>query len=168
MKMTGTIVKRSDKVAFYGVPSAGGEIIYHRMKGFTELTTSKNASEYSRQYVDEEFETTTTSRYSPSISYAYDEYVGDDVQADIIRITDHETIGSDAIREIVLVNFSDGEEQKGYAAMKRPFAVIPDSEGGSMDAYTYSGTFKSAGEKVSGTAIYDETAETITFTVNAE
>lgn len=161
--MTGTIVKRSDKVAFYGVPGTDGAVVYHRMKGFTELTTSKNASEYSRQYVDEEIETTTTSKYSPSISYAYDEYVGDEVQADIINITDNEIIGSEAIRDIILVNFTDGDETKGYAAMKRPFSVIPDSEGGSMDAYTYSGTFKSAGEKVSGTATYDKEEETITF-----
>jgi hypothetical protein len=47
--------------------------------------------------------------------------------------------------------------------MKRDYAVIPDSEGGSMDAYTYTGNFRSKGEKVTGTATTDDDWQTITF-----
>ena len=145
--MTGTLVKRAGKVAYYGVPGdSGGATAYTRMKGFTELSISKNPKEYSRQYVDEEFEQTDVVGYSPSISYGFDLYEGNAVHDDIVTITDGEKVGSDAVRTILLVDFTSGSETEGYDAIQRNFAVIPDSEGDSMDAYTYGGSFKAKGE----------------------
>ena len=99
MADTRTLVPRSQKVLFYGVPAASGDTItYHRMKGFTDVSTSKNAKEYTRQYVDELFEQTDVTGYSPSTSYGFDQYAGDPVHADIVKITDNELIGSNAVR----------------------------------------------------------------------
>ena len=48
------LVRRSQRVAFYGIPvSGGGEIsTYNRMEHFTSLTEGKNPITYERQYVD--------------------------------------------------------------------------------------------------------------------
>lgn len=151
------IVKRSDVVAFYGVPGESG-VTYHRMRGFTEFSLSKNPKEYSRQYVDEAFERSDVVGYSPSISYGFDYMRNNAVHQDIVEITDQEKTGSDTAREIVIVDLSTKE------AKKRSFTIIPDSEGGSLDAYTYSGSLKASGTVVFGTANYDEETETITFT----
>ena len=98
MADTRTLVPRSKKVLFYGVPAASGDTTtYHRMKGFTDVSTSKNAKEYTRQYVDELFEQTDVTGYSPSTSYGFDQYAGDPVHADIVKITDDELIGSNAV-----------------------------------------------------------------------
>ena len=103
MADTRTLVPRSQKVLFYGVPAASGDTTtYHRMKGFTDVSTSKNAKEYTRQYVDELFEQTDVTGYSPSTSYGFDQYAGDPVHADIVKITDDELIGSNAVR--ILLN----------------------------------------------------------------
>ena len=165
------IVKRSDKKAFYGVPSSGGTPTFTRMKHFTELSTSKNPGEYSRQYVDEPEERTDVVRYSPSISFNFDDCAGDAVLEDIVSIINEEALGEDAQREIVQVDFSRELEGGGYAAVKRTFAVIADSEGGGVDAYTYGGTFKTVGSKVHGVATIKtptngnpDNVETIEFT----
>lgn len=165
MADTRTLVPRSKKVLFYGVPAASGDTTtYHRMKGFTDVSTSKNAKEYTRQYVDELFEQTDVTSYSPSTSYGFDQYAGDPVHADIVKITDDELIGSNAVRSLILVDLSaTGATATTAPAMKRDYAVIPDSEGGSMDAYTYTGNFRSKGEKVTGTATTDDDWQTITF-----
>lgn len=160
--MEGTLVKRSDKVAFMGVLGEGGMYTYHRMKGFTEMSTSKNPIEYSRQYIDEAFETSDVTGYSPSISYAFDQYAGNAVHADLAKISDEELVGADAIRPIIIVDITKTE---GNAIM-RSFSVIPDSEGDSTDAYTYSGTFKVHGEKTIGNATSEDDWQTILFAEN--
>ncbi len=164
MAITGKLVKRNQKVAYYGVPASdGNSVTFTRMKGFTSMSTSKNSKEYSRQYVDEAFEESDVTGYSPSMSYAFDQYKGNAVHDDIVNITDNELTGNDAIREIVLVDLSDTKTGGGYAARKRSFAVIPDSEGDSTDAYTYSGTFKTKGDSIVGTATLGEDDLTVTF-----
>lgn len=165
MGITGNLVKRHQKVAYYGVPtSAGSTPTFTRMQGFTSMSTSKNSIEYSRQYVDEAFEESDVTGYSPSMSYAFDQYKGNAVHDDIVNITDNELTGNDAVREIVLVDLADKKTGGGYAARKRSFAVIPDSEGDSTDAYTYSGTFKTKGEGTKGTAVLAADEQTVTFT----
>ena len=160
--MEGKLVQRADKVAFYGVKGEGDAVTYHRMKGFTDISTSKNPKEYSRQYVDEYFEETDVTGYSPSISYGFDQYVGDPVHADLVKISDDELLGGDAVRSIIMVDMSAELTGGKYAAIKRDFSVIPDIEGDSMDAYTYSGNMKVKGAKVSGQATI--TDDTLTFT----
>lgn len=86
------------------------------------------------------------------------------MHADIVKITDNELIGSNAVRSLILVDLSaTGATATTAPAMKRNYAVIPDSEGGSMDAYTYTGNFRSKGEKVTGTATTEDDWQTITF-----
>ncbi len=153
------IVKRSSKVAFYGVPD-GESVVYRRMSGFTELATSKNPIEYSRQYVDEEMEVTDVVGYSPSIAYSFDLFSDNAVHSDIAEISDNEYVGSEAVRSIVVVDIFSGDK----SAVMREFSVIPDSEGDSMDAYTYSGNFKVKSDKIFGNAASDDDWQTCTFT----
>lgn len=165
MSNTKKLVKRHQKVAFYGVSaSEGGEATFHRMTGFTGLSTAKNPKEYSRQYVDEAFEQSDVTGYSPSMSYAFDQYKGNIVHEDIIKISDEELTGDDAVREIVLVDFTEKSKAGTECrAVKRNFSVIPDSEGDGTDAYTYSGSFKTKGavEKGYVTISAEDTAESL-------
>ncbi len=168
MANTTKLVKRHQKVAYYGVPGAsGGAATYHKMTKFTALSTAKNSKEYSRQYVEEAFESTDVTGYSPSMSYAFDQYKNNPVHDDIISITDNELTGDDAVREIILVDLTSAETGGKYAARKRSFPVIPDSEGDGTDAYTYSGTFKTRGESINGTVAISESDGTATFTASA-
>ncbi len=158
------IVKRSDKLAFFGVKEAGGATIYYRMKGFSEISTKKNPLEYSRQYVDEEFEQSDVVGYSPSISYAFDQFLDDPVHKDLVSIAENELLGDSAVRSILMVDLSQADETGSCPAVKRDFSVILDTEGNSMDAYTYSGTMKVKGEKVFGHAVSTDEWESCSFT----
>lgn len=140
------LVKRSRKVAFMGVVSEDTET-FTRMTKFTDFSKSSNPTEYSRQYVDEDGEVTDVTGYSPEISYAFDYYTNNAVHSDIIDITDNEKTGDDAVRNIIIVDFTRPVESQRnqYYGKKRPYAIIPDSEGDSTDAYTYSGTLRNKG-----------------------
>ena len=67
------LVKRNGKVAFMDV-STTSIANFLRMTKFTEISKSKNATEYSRTYVDEDGEVTDVTGYSEEISYAFDLY----------------------------------------------------------------------------------------------
>ena len=159
--MARTLVKRSDKVAFFGNMSTGTET-FNRMRGFTTLSGSKNPSEYSRQYVDEEFETTDVTGYSPSYDFGFDQYTDDPVHDEMVEILDSESTGTDARRNIVIVDFSQ-PDGGGYKAVKREWSIIGDSEGDSMDAYTYSGTLRATGQRITGTATMNSDNSVATF-----
>ncbi|MCM1008843.1 MAG: hypothetical protein NC485_13185 [Ruminococcus flavefaciens] len=152
-----SIVARHKKVAFYGVLSSDRTEKFLRMPKFTQLSQSKNPIEYSRQYVDEPFQETDITGYSPSISYAFDLHRNCEVLSDIVGITDNELIADDAVRNIVIVDVDEG------TAIKRSYAVIPSNEGDNINIYTYSGTFKCKGEKIHGTATSEDNWQTITF-----
>lgn len=156
------LVKRSDKVSFLGCLTDGTET-FNRMRGFTTLSGSKNATEYSRRYVDEEFETTDVTGYSPSLDFGFDQYIGDPVHDEMVEILDGEKLGTEARRNIVTVDFSQEAGEGSYKAVKREYAIIGDAEGDSMDAYTYSGTFRSTGKRIVGTATVDENGAVATF-----
>ena len=160
--MTRSLVKRSDKVSFLGCLADGTET-FNRMRGFTTLSGSKNPTEYSRRYVDEEFETTDVTGYSPSIDFGFDQYIGDPVHEEMVEILDEEKLGTEARRNIVTVDFSQEAGEGSYKAAKREYAIIGDAEGDSMDAYTYSGTFRATGKRIVGTATVDETGAVATF-----
>ena len=157
------LIKRSDKVSFLGCISEGTET-FNRMRGFTTLSGAKNPTEYSRRYVDEEFETTDVTGYSPSLDFGFDQYSGDPVHDEMVKILDNEALGTEARRNIVTVDFSQEAGEGSYKAVKREYAIIGDAEGDSMDAYTYSGTFRSTGKRIVGTATVDETGAVATFT----
>ena len=156
------VVKRCKKLAFYGVPSTSGdEVVYtfHRMKGFDDITTTKNPREYSRQYVDEEFEQTDVVGYNPSISFGFDRFIDDSVHDDIISIFNEEKVGIDAVRPIVMVDLESDEK----TAIKREFSVVAESEGSGVDLYKYAGSFRVKGEKVLGTATSNDGWQTCSF-----
>ena len=157
------LIKRSDKVSFLGCISEGTET-FNRMRGFTTLSGAKNPTEYSRRYVDEEFETTDVTGYSPSLDFGFDQYAGDPVHDEMVKILDGEALGTEARRNIVTVDFSQEAGEGSYKAVKREYAIIGDAEGDSMDAYTYSGTFRSTGKRIVGTATVDEAGAVATFT----
>lgn len=165
--MSGTrkLVKRSDKVMFMKVPGEVDTIC--RMTGFTGLTTSKNPIEYSRRYVDEAFEQTDVTGMSPSVDFSFDRYNGDPVHDYLVSLIDSESIGSDAVVSLYLVDLSSPSqlgEGVVYPCTCRDFALIPSKEGGESSAYTYSGTFKVKGGRVEGTAVLSADSSSITFT----
>ena len=160
--MSRTLIKRSDKVSFLGCIDDDTET-FNRMRGFTTLSGSKNPIEYSRQYVDEEFETTDVVGFSPSIEFGFDQYTDDPAHEEMVEILDGEYTGTDARRNIVTVDFSQPVDGGGYKAVKREYAIIGDAEGDSMDAYTYSGTFKSTGKKINGKATLNADSSVATF-----
>jgi len=138
-----SLVQRTGKLAFYQVNG-----VYHRMEGFTDLGYSKNPKEYSRQYVDEDFERSNVVGYSPSISFQFDKYKGNPVLEHIAKITEDELIGAKAVANIITVDMSTSQtiDGKGTAKAKlRSYAIIPDSFGDSTDCLTYSGNFKACG-----------------------
>ncbi len=157
------IVKRSDKLTFYGVTDSEGTVTFHRMRGFSEISKKMNAQTYSRQYVDEAFEQSDVVGYSPSISYSFDQFKDDPVHRDMVLIAEQELVGQTAVRSILIVDLSQMDETGSCPAVCRDFAVICDSEGGSMDSYSYSGTFKVKGEKQVGTAVSADDWSTCTF-----
>jgi len=160
--MSRTLVKRSDKVSFLGCYGDGSTEVFNRMRGFTSLSGAKNSKEYSRQYVDEEFETTDVIGFAPSMGFGFDQYTDDAVHEEMVKILDNEYTGSAARRNIVTVDFSQPTDN-GYVAVKREYSIIGDAEGDSMDAYTYSGTFKATGDRIVGTATLNADNSVATF-----
>lgn len=159
----GNLVTRPKKLAFYGVPNKG----YQRMEGFTDLGYSQNPKEYSRQYVDEEFERTDIVGYAPSISYSFDRYTNNEVLADIVKITENEYIGDLMKRTIVTVDLASGTATTAPAKM-RDYAVIPDTNGDTTDCLTYSGNFKAKGLLIDCIATSDDDWQTIIVTQSIE
>lgn len=157
------LIKRSDKVSFFGNLSTGTET-FNRMRGFTTISGSKNPIEYSRHYVDEDFETTDVTGYSPSLEFNFDQFLGDVVHDEIVEILDGEKTGTEARRNIVTVDFSKSAGNDAYVAVKREYAIIGDSEGDSTDAYTYGGTFRATGKRITGTATLNADSSVATFT----
>jgi hypothetical protein len=154
---TQALVKRSEKLAFMQV---GTNFI--RMEGFTELTSSTEAKEYSRQYVDEDADRTSVTGYAPSISYNFDKYDGNSVHDAIVYIHDNLVTGDDATVQIVQADMKTlrkvGSEYKADGYMQR-YQVVPDGDGSTMDAQTYTGTFKANGER---------TAVTVNFGISTD
>lgn len=157
------IVMRTGKLAFY---KCREESIYRRMEGFTEITNSKGTKEYTRQYVDEDFERTDVSGYSPEMSYSFDRYKAHPVLDDIIYITENELIGQSMVRDIVVLDMTTAVSNNGTTwtaeGKLRRWAVIPDTDGDTTDCMTYSGTFKCRGEMQDIRATTTDDWQTIT------
>ena len=151
--------KRAHILAFYGVPASSGTgVTFTRMKYFTQLSHSKNAQEYSRKYVDEESDRIDVSAYKPQYDYGFDRVDGDPVLTDILKITNEELIGDDAVRTLLIVDTDTNE------AYQRDYAVIPGQEGDDAYVYTHSGSMKAHGPKIKGTAASTDDWATATFT----
>ena len=166
MSNTEQLVKRSGKVAFMDV-STTSIANFLRMTKFTEISKSKNPTEYSRSYVDEDGEVTDVTGYSEEISYAFDLYKGNLVHQKLVNITDNELTGNDALVKILQVDFSK-PVGSGYEARLRTYSVVPDTEGDSTDAYTYSGAFRKNSTMTIGVATISENNTKATFVAQQE
>lgn len=162
----GKLVTRNKKVAFMNV-STTGVANFLRMTKFTEISKSKNPTEYSRTYVDEDGEVTDVTGYSEEISYAFDLHTGNLVHQKIVDITDNEKVGNDALVQILQVDFTK-QVGEGYEARLRTYSTVPDTEGDSTDAYTYSGSFKKNNNMTIGVATMNADNTVATFTASEE
>lgn len=149
------IYNRADIVNFMKIEDS-----YVRMQGFTEGGKSLNSSTYDRRYIDEKTERSTVIGYSTEISYNFDRIAGNKVHEKIASIHDDELVGETV--EIVTVNTTTKE------ARLRQYSVIPDADGDSTDAYTYSGTFHADGEIIKGTAEVAADGMSVMFTAQDE
>ena len=153
------IKKRSQKLLFMEVKGTDGSH-FERLEGFTTQTHNANPKEHNRQYVDEDTERPDVTGYSESVGYTFDHYIGQPALEEIVKITEEELIASDAVRRILTVDLSTataapggGSNPSGMGngvicdAYVRPYAIVPSSNGDSTDCMTYSGDFKSRGEK---------------------
>ena len=147
------LVLRADVVSFMEVNGK-----YYRMKGFTDLPTSKETEEYSRKYVDEKSERTSSTSMTSSTDFTLDRYKDNPVHNRIQEVFDKEQLADDATVNIVVADFAkEIEGQKGkYFAIKRNHTIIPDSAGDGTDAYQYSGSFKANGSLIEGYAELEE------------
>lgn len=137
------LVTRDEKRSFYEIGDT-----YHEMgEGFTSLSESKGAKEYSRKYVNMKTEVTDVIGYSTSLSYNIDVYSQDPVITDICDIHDSEKLGTDTHRNITTVNYwQPGTLPDTFMASRRTYAVIPDASADGTEALTYSGTFKAVSD----------------------
>lgn len=68
--------------------------------------------------------------YSPSIAYTFDRYAGNAVQDDIVRITNQELTGNDALVDIVVVDTADTQSGGGCTRRQAlPMPLFPTARG---------------------------------------
>ena len=151
------IYNRADIVNFMNTGTAS-EPVYTRMQGFTEGGKSLNSSTYDRRYIDEKTERSTVTGYSTEIAYNFDRIDGNAIHEKLANIHDNEIVGE--VVQILTVNTKNNE------ARLRNYSVIPDADGDSTDAYTYSGNFHADGEITQGTATVSADGLTATFTAS--
>lgn len=159
------LVRRSQRVAFYGVPVDSGEATdFARMQHFTSLTESKNPVTYERQYVDKDSQDSDVTGYGTALEYGFDHHQNDPVLKDLAAVQDDEMKGED--RDIVVVDFFDkGETTKDdeFVARKRTYSILPDSSGDGTDALQYSGSFAVKTDIVKGYAKVAADQKSCTF-----
>ena len=127
---TNRLVTRDEKRSYYEI----GENYHEMGEGFTTLSESKGAKEYSRKYVNMKTEVTDVIGYATSLSYSVDVYSQDPV-----------------ITDITTVNYwQQGATPGTYRASCRTYAVVPDASADGTEALIYSGTFKAVSDIVSG------------------
>lgn len=160
------LVTRNRKVAFMDV-STTAIANFLRMTKFTEISRSKNPTEYSRTYVDEDGETTDVTGYSEEISYNFDQHEGNLVHDKLADIADDEKKGADALVKILQVDFTKPIDD-GYKARLRTYSTVPDTDGDATEAYTYAGAFKKNSTMTVGKAVVSADGMKATFTPKEE
>ena len=84
------LVRRSQKLNFMDVGTESAPD-FQRMTGLTSLPTNKEAKEYSRQYVDEDFERSDVVGVTTSKDFTFDQYADDLVHANGLLIEAEDT-----------------------------------------------------------------------------
>lgn len=151
--------QRSDIVLYAKVKDK-----YHRMKNFKKAGSTKNTKEYTRQYVDEDFETSDVVGYSQEIPFDFDRYTNNPVHDFICEVIDDEIKG--ATIEIARVNFNEpvaNSDNKKFYARVKVYSVYSDDDGGETDSYSYTGKFKSKSALMKKVASSADNWKTITL-----
>lgn len=160
------LVRRSQRVAFYGVPGSDGAepTEFTRMEHFTSLSESKNPTIYERQYVDKDSSDSDVTGYGTALDYGFDHHKNDKVLKDLAIIQDDELKGE--VRTIVVVDlFDEGDAAADgeFVARKRDYSILPASSGDGTDALQYSGSFAVKTEIVKGYAKVAADGKSCTF-----
>lgn len=149
-----SLILRADQAAYMNT-GTGSSAVWSRVgDGFTSFPESKNAKEYTRQYIHMRQEVTDVVGYAPSIAYSCDVYDDDPCCSKIVDITNTEAVGADAEVEILIVDLykATGEGIAATApARKRTYVVVPDQIADGVDALVYTGTLKAVSEITNGT-----------------
>lgn len=159
------LVKRAELQSYMDVSATSTAQLELIGEGFTSLTETKNAKEYSRQYIHEYTERTDVVGYAPTLAYSVDAHTNNNVIAKIQKVTDEELTGSDAQVNIVSVNTFDttgSGENVVCTAYRRKYAIIPDGKGDGTDALIYTGSFRAVGDIEKGT--FNPTTKAFTAT----
>ena len=159
------LVGRHKRVAFMDADGSGKT--FTRMTGFTSLSDGKNSTEYSRQYVDMDVESSDVVGYAPAVEYSFDRHTDTPVHEKIAKITDDELLGTDAYVDIVTVDKFTVDGKGNAPARKRTYSVVADGVGDGTDALIYSGNFKAVSEITEGYATTADEWQTITFTAGS-
>lgn len=152
------LVTRSDMRSYLLVNGMFREI----GEGFTDFTENKNPKEYSRQYIHELSERTDIVGFSPSVTYAFDVFDADIVQAALMEITLSEAIGDAAAVTVVTAFLHRPTPDGRIEAVRREYTVCPAKLGAGTEALICSGTLKARGDACRGTfdpdtlAFYEE------------
>ncbi|MBR5870411.1 MAG: hypothetical protein IKZ09_05205 [Clostridia bacterium] len=140
------LMTRSDMRSYLLVGGAYCEI----GEGFTDFTENKNPKEYSRQYIHEAEERTDLVGFAPSVTYAFDVFDADAVQAALMEIMLSEATG-DAAAVTVVTAFLHRQTANGRVeAIRREYTVCPAKIGSGTEALICSGTLKSRGDACRG------------------
>lgn len=148
------LILRADQADYMNTGSAESPVWSRVGDGFTSFPESKNAKEYTRQYIHMRQEVTDVVGYAPSIAYSCDVYDDDPCCTKIVTITNNEAVGEDAEVEILIVDTykATGEGASAAApARKRTYVVVPDQIADGVDALVYTGTLKAVSEITEGT-----------------
>jgi len=119
-------------------------------EGFTSLSEAKNPQQYSYHHFDEPCEFSDVVGYSPSMAFSIDVHSGDPVISTLIRIADHELVGTDARREILIINKWDPLAPGIYRAYRRLYAIASASRAAGTGVMTCSGTMHVCGRLMTG------------------
>jgi len=114
-------------------------------EGFTSLAEDKKPKEYSYQHFDEPWEYVDVVGYSPSLAFSVDVHSGDPVVSELMYIADHELVGADARREIIIINKWDPIAPGIYRAYRRQYSIISAARADHAGVMTCSGTMRACG-----------------------
>ena len=143
------LIKRAELRSFMELNPSGSSLTFFLIgEGFTNLAESKNAKEYSRQYIHEYTARTDVVGYAPSLAYSVDAHTNNPVIKKIMEVTDKELTGSDAVVPVVAVNTFEEVETDKCKAYKRNYSIIPDGKADGTDALVYTGTLRAVGDPV--------------------
>ena len=155
---------RHEFVAFMGIKT-GESVVYKRMRGFEEMSTSRNANTYERKYVDEKNKRKSVTSYSASTSYKFDYDPANEVHKVIYDITMLEKTNNDGVVELLIVNMAEPTAEGGssFKAYRRKATVTPNTDGDDADVMKFSGSFDANGKLEIGTATTKDEWDTAEF-----